>query len=188
MRDIYSRKECNLHLTYLLVWLNTDALFLFLFQAVVTYSSTYVLVALSVDRYYAIKHPMNFSGSCKYEPRDVNRGNACVVMPLLLWMQKTFDLTQAYFVFGTSIGLKHVKQNVSNWRATTRWQRMQQQRSEKLVFVTLHASSPIPSCDVIAKRNFIFKFDTKKGKFIFTLDSYWIHNGIGKEPIYFYKC
>lgn len=96
-------------------------------------------------------------------------------------MQQTFALTQAYFVFGTSIGLKHVKQNVSNYECI-------KQRSEKIVFVTLHASSPIPSCDVIAKRNFIFKFDTKKGKFIFTLDSYWIHNGIGKEPIYFYKC
>ncbi|PNF13972.1 Cardioacceleratory peptide receptor, partial [Cryptotermes secundus] len=34
-------------------------------QAVVTYSSTYVLVALSIDRYDAITHPMNFSGSCK---------------------------------------------------------------------------------------------------------------------------
>ncbi|KAL1446121.1 hypothetical protein WDU94_000040, partial [Cyamophila willieti] len=32
-------------------------------QAVVTYSSTYVLVALSIDRYYAIKYPMNFCGS-----------------------------------------------------------------------------------------------------------------------------
>ncbi|KAG8268735.1 Neuropeptide S receptor [Homalodisca vitripennis] len=32
-------------------------------QAVVTYSSTYVLVALSIDRYDAIKHPMRFSGS-----------------------------------------------------------------------------------------------------------------------------
>ncbi|KAG8232630.1 hypothetical protein J437_LFUL012476 [Ladona fulva] len=32
-------------------------------QAVVTYSSTYVLVALSIDRYDAIAHPMNFSGS-----------------------------------------------------------------------------------------------------------------------------
>ncbi|KAF6213085.1 hypothetical protein GE061_010799 [Apolygus lucorum] len=32
-------------------------------QAVVTFSSTYVLVALSIDRYYAIKYPMNFSGS-----------------------------------------------------------------------------------------------------------------------------
>ncbi|KAE8747391.1 CCAP-receptor [Frankliniella occidentalis] len=32
-------------------------------QCVVTYSSTYVLVALSIDRYDAITHPMNFSGS-----------------------------------------------------------------------------------------------------------------------------
>ncbi|PNF30488.1 Cardioacceleratory peptide receptor [Cryptotermes secundus] len=32
-------------------------------QASVTYSSTYVLVALSIDRYDAITHPMNFSGS-----------------------------------------------------------------------------------------------------------------------------
>ncbi|KAF7382026.1 hypothetical protein HZH66_013458 [Vespula vulgaris] len=34
-------------------------------QAVVTYSSTYVLVALSIDRYDAITRPMNFSGSCE---------------------------------------------------------------------------------------------------------------------------
>ena len=33
------------------------------FQASVTYASTYVLVALSIDRYDAITHPMNFSGS-----------------------------------------------------------------------------------------------------------------------------
>ena len=32
-------------------------------QTVVTYASTYVLVALSIDRYDAITHPMNFSGS-----------------------------------------------------------------------------------------------------------------------------
>ncbi|XP_033611290.1 cardioacceleratory peptide receptor-like [Cryptotermes secundus] len=32
-------------------------------QCVVTYSSTYVLVALSIDRYDAVTHPMNFSGS-----------------------------------------------------------------------------------------------------------------------------
>lgn len=32
-------------------------------QVVVTYSSTYVLVALSIDRYDAITHPMNFTGS-----------------------------------------------------------------------------------------------------------------------------
>lgn len=35
-------------------------------QACVTYASTYVLVALSIDRYDAITHPMNFSGSCKW--------------------------------------------------------------------------------------------------------------------------
>lgn len=35
-------------------------------QACVTYASTYVLVALSIDRYDAITRPMNFSGSCKY--------------------------------------------------------------------------------------------------------------------------
>jgi len=32
-------------------------------QCVVTYGSTYVLVALSIDRYDAITHPMNFTGS-----------------------------------------------------------------------------------------------------------------------------
>jgi neuropeptide S receptor 1 len=31
----------------------------------VTFASTYVLVALSIDRYDAITHPMNFSGSWK---------------------------------------------------------------------------------------------------------------------------
>lgn len=35
-------------------------------QACVTYASTYVLVALSIDRYDAITRPMNFSGSCMY--------------------------------------------------------------------------------------------------------------------------
>ena len=34
-------------------------------QVVVTYASTYVLVALSIDRYDAITHPMNFTGSWK---------------------------------------------------------------------------------------------------------------------------
>lgn len=37
-------------------------------QGLVTYASTYVLVALSIDRYDAITHPMNFSGSCKFIP------------------------------------------------------------------------------------------------------------------------
>lgn len=35
-------------------------------QVCVTYSSTYVLVALSIDRYDAITHPLNFSKSCKF--------------------------------------------------------------------------------------------------------------------------
>lgn len=35
-------------------------------QVCVTYSSTYVLVAMSIDRYDAITHPMNFSKSCKF--------------------------------------------------------------------------------------------------------------------------
>lgn len=34
-------------------------------QVVVTYASTYVLVALSIDRYDAITHPMNFTSSWK---------------------------------------------------------------------------------------------------------------------------
>ncbi|XP_070494536.1 cardioacceleratory peptide receptor-like isoform X1 [Chironomus tepperi] len=34
-------------------------------QCLVTYASTYVLVALSIDRYDAITHPMNFSSSWK---------------------------------------------------------------------------------------------------------------------------
>lgn len=39
-------------------------------QTVVTFSSTYVLVALSIDRYDAITHPMNFSGSCEYKQQS----------------------------------------------------------------------------------------------------------------------
>lgn len=35
-------------------------------QAMVTYASTYVLVALSIDRYDAITHPMNFTNCCKF--------------------------------------------------------------------------------------------------------------------------
>lgn len=48
------------------------------FQVVVTYSSTYVLVALSIDRYDAITHPMNFSSSCKsraYPRQRISRYN-----------------------------------------------------------------------------------------------------------------
>ncbi|KAA0191808.1 hypothetical protein HAZT_HAZT010274 [Hyalella azteca] len=41
-------------------------------QTLVTYSSTYVLVALSIDRYDAITHPMNFSGSCESDCKLYN--------------------------------------------------------------------------------------------------------------------
>uniref|UniRef100_A0A182PZC5 G-protein coupled receptors family 1 profile domain-containing protein n=1 Tax=Anopheles farauti TaxID=69004 RepID=A0A182PZC5_9DIPT len=40
-------------------------------QVCVTYASTYVLVALSIDRYDAITHPMNFSGCWKRARRLV---------------------------------------------------------------------------------------------------------------------
>lgn len=45
---------------------NMACKFIRFLQACVVYASTYVLVALSIDRYDAITHPMNFSGSCKY--------------------------------------------------------------------------------------------------------------------------
>lgn len=35
-------------------------------QVLVTYSSTYVLVSLSIDRYDAIRNPLNFSRRCKF--------------------------------------------------------------------------------------------------------------------------
>ena len=39
-------------------------------QVLVTYASTYVLVALSIDRYDAIKNPLNFSRRCESRIRD----------------------------------------------------------------------------------------------------------------------
>lgn len=45
-------------------------------QVCVTYSSTYVLVAMSIDRYDAITHPMNFSKSCKSQSRRVAKLSA----------------------------------------------------------------------------------------------------------------
>lgn len=44
---------------------NLACKFIKFLQCLVTYASTYVLVALSIDRYDAITHPMNFSGSWK---------------------------------------------------------------------------------------------------------------------------
>ncbi|XP_044752356.1 cardioacceleratory peptide receptor isoform X2 [Coccinella septempunctata] len=58
-------------------------------QAVVTYSSTYVLVALSIDRYDAITHPMNFSGSWK----------RAKVLVLLAWVLSMIFSIPALFLF-----------------------------------------------------------------------------------------
>lgn len=44
---------------------NLACKFIKFMQCLTTYASTYVLVALSIDRYDAITHPMNFSGSWK---------------------------------------------------------------------------------------------------------------------------
>lgn len=45
---------------------NLACKFIKFMQALVTYASTYVLVALSIDRYDAITHPMNFSNCCTF--------------------------------------------------------------------------------------------------------------------------
>ncbi|XP_045472539.1 cardioacceleratory peptide receptor-like isoform X2 [Harmonia axyridis] len=58
-------------------------------QAVVTYSSTYVLVALSIDRYDAITHPMNFSGSWKRSK----------MLVLLAWVLSMIFSLPALFLF-----------------------------------------------------------------------------------------
>ena len=64
------RRQTNLfrHRKTLLFFMSgLDFFFWFYFsQVLVTYSSTYVLVALSIDRYDAICHPMNFSHGCKW--------------------------------------------------------------------------------------------------------------------------
>lgn len=71
-------------------------------QTVVTFSSTYVLVALSIDRYDAITHPMNFSGSCKYCTNNntsrnysITRGNDSVnlILFFLLLIAKIFRIS-----------------------------------------------------------------------------------------------
>ncbi|XP_071518344.1 cardioacceleratory peptide receptor-like [Panulirus ornatus] len=61
-------------------------------QVVVTYSSTYVLVALSIDRYDAITHPMNFSGSWRRARRLVLVAwllSAILASPSLIFFRET---------------------------------------------------------------------------------------------------
>lgn len=50
-------------------------------QCMTTYASTYVLVALSIDRYDAITHPMNFSNCCKYRFMAFNNQMKCERFP-----------------------------------------------------------------------------------------------------------
>ena len=75
----------------------------FLLQATVTYSSTYVLVALSIDRYDAITHPMNFSGSCKYR--------FCLSLKLIF---RSVNIAVELFVFYET---KHASYEV--WKCST---------------------------------------------------------------------
>lgn len=48
-------------------------------QCMTTYASTYVLVALSIDRYDAITHPMNFSNCCELNFKSSLLGWICIL-------------------------------------------------------------------------------------------------------------
>ncbi|XP_063696416.1 cardioacceleratory peptide receptor isoform X2 [Culicoides brevitarsis] len=74
-------------------------------QACVTYSSTYVLVALSIDRYDAITNPMNFSGSWTRAKRLVAGAwiiSACFSIPMIfLYEEKVIqDKLQCWIELG----------------------------------------------------------------------------------------
>uniref|UniRef100_A0A1I8P294 G-protein coupled receptors family 1 profile domain-containing protein n=2 Tax=Stomoxys calcitrans TaxID=35570 RepID=A0A1I8P294_STOCA len=77
-------------------------------QVCVTYSSTYVLVAMSIDRYDAITHPMNFSKSWK-RARHLVAGawivSALFSLPILiLYEEKPVQgQTQCWIEFGSPL-------------------------------------------------------------------------------------
>ncbi|XP_055715848.1 cardioacceleratory peptide receptor [Phlebotomus papatasi] len=78
-------------------------------QASVTYASTYVLVALSIDRYDAITHPMNFSGSWKRARRLVAAAwglSAFFSLPMLyLYEERNIeDQPQCWIDLGSQFG------------------------------------------------------------------------------------
>ncbi|GAB0099092.1 cardioacceleratory peptide receptor [Sergentomyia squamirostris] len=78
-------------------------------QASVTYASTYVLVALSIDRYDAITHPMNFSGSWKRARRLVAAAwalSAFFSLPMLyLYEERPIqDQPQCWIDLGSQFG------------------------------------------------------------------------------------
>ncbi|KAL9896347.1 crustacean cardioactive peptide receptor isoform 2-T15 [Glossina fuscipes fuscipes] len=77
-------------------------------QACVTYSSTYVLVSMSIDRYDAITHPMNFSKSWKRARRLVAAAwfvAALFSLPILLLYEEKLiqGRTQCWIEFATPL-------------------------------------------------------------------------------------
>ncbi|KAL7642168.1 UNVERIFIED_CONTAM: hypothetical protein RMT77_006729 [Armadillidium vulgare] len=74
----------------------------------VTYSSTYVLVALSIDRYDAITHPMNFSGSWRRARYLVKAA----------WILSGVFATPSIYLFGE----KEVKGLPQCWMDLDDWQ------------------------------------------------------------------
>lgn len=79
---------------------NIACKFIKFIQCFTTYASTYVLVALSIDRYDAITHPMNFSGSWK-------RAKILVVSAWLL--SALFSTPQIFLYELTSVQGKRLK-------------------------------------------------------------------------------
>ncbi|CAM1313527.1 NPSR1 (predicted) [Pycnogonum litorale] len=80
------------------------------FQVLVTFSSTYVLVALSIDRFDAIIHPMNFSGSWK----------RAKVLVIVAWLLSAVFSTPVLFFYRVAVidGLPQCWMNFS----PTEWQ------------------------------------------------------------------
>ncbi|KAJ6640805.1 Cardioacceleratory peptide receptor [Pseudolycoriella hygida] len=75
-------------------------------QACVTYASTYVLVALSIDRYDAITNPMNFSGSWRRARRLVAGAwvlSALFSIPMVVLYEEQIiqNQTQCWIELGT---------------------------------------------------------------------------------------
>ncbi|XP_046420552.1 cardioacceleratory peptide receptor [Neodiprion pinetum] len=79
-------------------------------QAVVTYSSTYVLVALSIDRYDAITRPMNFSGSW-------NRARALIAVA---WSLSIFFSMPIIFLYESKT-IQNIEQCWIELSSPTKW-------------------------------------------------------------------
>lgn len=68
---------------------NLACKFIKFMQCLTTYASTYVLVALSIDRYDAITHPMNFSGSWK----------RAKILVISAWVMSALFSTPQFFLY-----------------------------------------------------------------------------------------